>query len=265
MENTQSQLGSGSIARLYAKLALPAVVAQLINLLYNIVDRIYIGHIPDVGAAALTGLGLFMPILMLLNAFAMLAAAGGAPLAAIAMGSRDNERAEKIMANCFTLLLMFAVALTLVFYLAAPALLRFFGASDVTLPFALDYARIYILGAFFVLMVLGMNPFITTQGFAKISMLTTIIGAVLNIILDPIFIFGLNMGVKGAAVATVLSQAVSALWILRFLTGDKSTLRLKRENMGLEKNMLGKYFGFLIWASLVAQMVKNLPQCRIGH
>jgi len=179
MENTQSQLGSGSIAKLYLKLALPAVVAQLINLLYNIVDRIYIGHIPEVGASALTGLGLFMPILMLMNAFAMLAAAGGAPMAAIAMGSRDNERAEKIMANCFTLLLIFAVALTAVFYLAAPALLRFFGASDVTLPYALDYARIYILGAFFVLMVLGMNPFITTQGFAKISMLTTIIGAVL--------------------------------------------------------------------------------------
>ncbi len=239
MENKQAQLGNGSIAKLYLKLALPAVVAQLINLLYNIVDRIYIGHIPDVGASALTGLGLFMPILMLMNAFAMLAAAGGAPMAAIAMGSRDNERAEKIMANCFTLLLIFAVALTGIFCFAAPALLRFFGASDVTLPYALDYARIYILGAFFVLMVLGMNPFITTQGFAKISMLTTVIGAVLNIILDPIFIFALDMGVKGAALATVLSQAVGAVWILRFLTGEKTLLRLKKQNMGLDKRIIG--------------------------
>ena len=238
-----AQLGEGSIAKLYARLALPAVVAQVINLLYNIVDRIYIGHIPDVGAAALTGIGLFMPMLMLINAFAMLAAAGGAPLAAIAMGSGDKQRAERIMANCFTLLLIFAVLLTAIFYAAAPALLRFFCASAVTLPYALSYARIYILGSFFVLMVLGMNPFITTQGFAKISMLTTVIGAVLNIILDPIFIFAFGMGVKGAAIATVLSQAVGAVWILRFLTGEKTTLRLKKENMGLDGKIIGPCLG----------------------
>ena len=233
-----NQLGEGSIVRLYARLALPAVVAQIVNLLYNIVDRIYIGHIPDVGASALTGVGLFMPILMLINAFAMLAAAGGAPLAAIAMGSRDNERAEKILGGCFSLLLMFSVLLTVVFYILAPILLRFFGASDVTLPYALDYARIYILGSFFVLMVLGMNPFITTQGFAKISMLTTIIGAGLNIVLDPIFIFAFGMGVKGAAIATVLSQAVGAAWILRFLTGEKTLLRIRRENLGLDMKII---------------------------
>ncbi|MBQ2750212.1 MAG: MATE family efflux transporter [Clostridia bacterium] len=234
MENKQSQImGSGSIPKLYLGLALPAVVAQIINLLYNVVDRIYIGHIPGIGAAALTGVGLFVPILMLINAFAMLAGAGGAPLAAIAMGKGDRDRAEKIVANCFSLLLIFALGLTVVFYIFCPALLRFFGGSDVTLPYAVDYARIYILGSVFVLAVLGMNPFITTQGFAKISMLTTVIGAVINIVLDPIFIFTLDMGVKGAALATVLSQAVGALWILRFLTGKKTVLRLKRENMRL--------------------------------
>ena len=228
-----TNMETGSIPRLLAQLAIPAVVAQVINLLYNIVDRIYIGHIPGIGAAALTGVGLFTPILMLLNAFAMLVGSGGAPRAAIAMGKKDNDLAEKILGNCFTLLIGLAVVLTIVFYVSAPTLLRLFGASDVTLTYATDYARIYILGSFFVLIVLGMNTFITTQGFAKISMMTTIIGAVINIILDPIFIFALGMGVKGAALATVLSQTVGAVWILRFLTGKKTILRLKKENMRL--------------------------------
>lgn len=234
-QNVQSRnLGAGSIPKLFAQLAIPAVVAQIINLLYNIVDRIYIGHIPEVGASALTGVGLFLPILMLVNAFATLAGAGGAPLAAIAMGRKDNEHAERIVANCFSLLLIFAVVLTTVFYITAPALLRFFGASDATLPYAVSYARIYILGTIFVLLVLGMNPFITTQGFAKISMMTTVIGAIINIILDPVFIFVFDMGVRGAALATVLSQAVGAFWILRFLTGKKTVLRLKKINMKLD-------------------------------
>jgi len=232
-------MGSGSIPKLLAQLAIPAVVAQVINMLYNIVDRIYIGHIPEVGASALTGVGLFVPILMLVNAFAMLAGSGGAPRAAIAMGQKDHGTAEKIMANCFSLLLIFAAVLTAVFYVTAPTLLRMFGASDVTLPYAVDYARIYIVGSIFVLIVMGMNPFITTQGFAKISMLTTVIGAVINIILDPIFIFVLDMGVKGAALATVLSQAVGALWILRFLTGEKTILHLKKENMKLDPKIFG--------------------------
>lgn len=233
-ENTQNQdMGSGSIPRLLAQLAIPAVVAQVINLLYNIVDRIYIGHIPEVGASALTGVGLFMPILMLINAFAMLAGSGGAPRASISMGRKDHDSAEKILANCFSLLLIFAAILTIVFYTAAPTLLRLFGASDVTLPYAVSYARIYILGSIFVLIVMGMNPFITTQGFAKISMMTTIIGAIINIVLDPVFIFVFRMGVRGAALATVLSQAVGAIWILRFLTGKKTILRLRKENMKL--------------------------------
>ena len=237
MSNTQNEraklMGTGSIPKLFAQLAIPAVVAQIINLLYNIVDRIYIGHIPEVGASALTGVGLFMPILMLINAFAMLAGAGGAPLASIAMGQKDIDKAEKIVANCFSLLLIFAAALTVIFYISAPTLLSLFGASDVTLPYAVKYARIYILGSVFVLIVMGMNPFITTQGFAKISMFTTMIGAVINIVLDPIFIFVFDMGVSGAALATVLSQAVGALWILRFLTGKQTILHLKKENMKL--------------------------------
>ena len=225
-----THMETGSIPKLLAQLAIPAVVAQVINLLYNIVDRIYIGHIPGIGAAALTGVGLFTPILMLLNAFAMLVGSGGAPRAAIAMGKKDNDLAEKLLGNCFTLLVGLAVVLTIVFYVSAPTLLRLFGASDATLTYATDYARIYILGSFFVLIVLGMNTFITTQGFAKISMMTTIIGAVINIILDPIFIFALG---------TVLSQTVGAVWILRFLTGKKTILRLKRSNMHLDPKVFG--------------------------
>ena len=232
--NTQA-METERVPKLLAQLAIPAVVAQVINLLYNIVDRIYIGHIPDIGASALTGVGLFTPILMLLNAFAMLAGSGGAPRAAIAMGQQDQKGAEKTMGNCFALLLMLAVVLTTTGYIFAPQFLRMFGASDVTLPYAVAYARIYILGSVFVLLVMGMNPFITTQGFAKISMMTTVIGAVINIILDPIFIFALGMGVRGAALATVLSQAVGAVWILRFLSGKKTILHLRKENVRLEK------------------------------
>lgn len=235
--NTQA-MGTERVSKLLAQLAIPAVVAQVINLLYNIVDRIYIGHIPDIGASALTGVGLFTPILMLLNAFAMLAGSGGAPRAAIAMGQQDQKGAEKIMGNCFALLLLLAVVLTTMGYIFAPQLLRMFGASDVTIPYAVAYARIYILGSVFVLLVMGMNPFITTQGFAKISMMTTVIGAVINIILDPIFIFALKMGVQGAALATVLSQAVGAVWILRFLSGKKTILHLRKENFQLEKDVI---------------------------
>lgn len=237
MDNSQA-MATEKIPKLLARLAVPAVVAQVINLLYNIVDRIYIGHIPEIGTAALTGVGLFMPILMLINAFAMLAGSGGAPRAAIAMGRKDRDTAEKIMGNCFSLLILMAAALTVLLYAFAPQLLRLFGASDVTLPYAVSYARIYILGSVFVLIVMGMNPFITTQGFARISMLTTVIGACINIVLDPVFIFVFDMGVEGAALATVLSQAVGALWILRFLSGKKTILRLKKENMRLKKGVI---------------------------
>ena len=232
-QGVKQDMGSGSIPKLMMNLAIPAVVAQLINMLYNIVDRIYIGHIPEAGASALTGVGLFLPILMMINAFAMLAGSGGAPRAAIAMGKNDREGAQKILGNCFSVLMIFAVILTIGFYIFAPQLLRLFGASDVTLPYALSYARIYILGTVFVMIVMGMNPFITTQGFAKFSMITTVMGAVCNIVLDPVLIFVLKMGVQGAAVATVISQAVSAVWVLFFLRGPKTMLRLTAPNMKL--------------------------------
>lgn len=235
---TSQDLGNKSISKLFIQLAIPTVIAQIVNLLYNIVDRIYIGHIPEVGSLALTGVGLFVPILMLMNAFAMLAAAGGAPLASIAMGKQEHDKAEKIVGNCFSLLVLFSIVLTIVFYVFAPNLLCFFGASDATLPYALEYARIYIIGGIFVLLVLGMNPFITTQGFAKVSMATTLIGAIINIVLDPIFIFVLDMGVSGAAIATVISQAVGACWILFFLTGKKTLLKLQVKNMRLEKEII---------------------------
>ena len=238
MAQTRQNMGSGNVKKLLLQLMIPAVVAQVVNLLYNIVDRIYIGHIAGIGAAALTGVGLFAPILMLLNAFAMLIGAGGAPRTAIALGQGNKEEAEKIIGNSFTMLLFFAVVLTIGFYAGAPILLRLFGASEATLPYALAYSRIYILGSVCVLLVMGMNPFITTQGFAKISMLTTVIGAVINIILDPILIFVLDMGVRGAAIATVLSQAVGAFWILRFLTGSKTILRLRKEHLRPEGRVI---------------------------
>lgn len=238
MAQARQDMGSGSVRKLMLQLMIPAVVAQVVNLLYNIVDRIYIGHIEGIGAAALTGVGLFTPILMLLNAFAMLVGAGGAPRTAIALGQGDRQQAEKIISNSFTVLMLFAVVLTIGFYAGAPALLRLFGASDATLPYALSYSRLYILGSVFVLLVLGMNPFITTQGFAKTSMLTTVIGAVINIILDPILIFGFGLGVQGAAIATVLSQAVGAAWILQFLTGKKTILHLRRAFLRPEKPVI---------------------------
>ena len=236
--NVQRDMGSGSVKKLMVQMAVPALVGQVVNLLYNIVDRIYIGHIPEIGASALTGVGLFTPILMLITAFAMLCGAGGAPRAAIAMGQGDKEKAEKILGNCYAMLMMLAAVLTVVFWFACPTLLRLFGASDATLPYSVTYGRIYVLGSVFVLTVMGMNTFITTQGFAKISMLTTVIGAAINIILDPILIFVLDMGVAGAAVATVLSQAVSALWILRFLTGNKTILKLQKQNLKLQKHII---------------------------
>lgn len=175
---------------------------------------------------------------MLINAFAMLAGAGGAPRAAISMEKKDNRTAERILGNCFSLLIIMAVVLTFIFFIFAPQMLTLFGASDKTLPYAVAYSRIYILGSIFVLIVMGMNLFITTQGFAKISMLTTVIGAIINIILDPIFIFVLDLGVRGAALATVLSQAVGAVWIFRFLTGKKTILHLRKENFRLRREII---------------------------
>ncbi len=238
-ENNQSaNLGEGNVGKLLLRLAIPSVVAQLINMLYNIVDRIYIGHMPEDGSLALTGVGLCFAVIILISAFASLVGAGGAPRAAIYMGKQDNKTAEKILGNCFTALILIAVVLTVVFQVIAEPMLRLFGASDSTLPYALSYMRIYVMGTLFVMTVLGMNVFITAQGFANFSMLTTVIGAVCNIILDPILIFGLNMGVRGAATATVLSQGVSAVWVLRFLLGKKTVLKLKKEHLPIRGDVL---------------------------
>ncbi len=260
MAQTQD-MGSGSIKKLMLKMAIPALVAQIVNLLYNVVDRIYIGHLEGIGGTALTGVGLFTPILMLITAFAMLAGSGGAPRAAIAMGKGNREEAEKIMGNCFSVLLILTVILTGALYAAAPRLLTLFGASDATLPYAVEYGRIYILGSVFVLIVMGMNTFITTQGFSQFSMLTTVIGAVINIVLDPILMFGLNLGVKGAAIATVISQAVSALWILRFLTGKKTLLKLRPANLKLVPSVIFPCLGLGISSFVMISTESILSIC----
>ncbi len=234
----ETDLGTGSVGKLLWKLALPAIVAQMVNLLYNMVDRIYIGHIPETGDIALTGLGLCFPIIMLVTAFSNLVGAGGAPRVAIAMGKGQHEYAEKILGNCTAALFLIAMLLTVSLEAAGVPVLRLFGASDATLPYALDYLRIYVAGTVCVMFALGLNPFITTQGFAKTAMKTVLIGAVCNIILDPIFIFVLNMGVKGAAIATVLSQGISAIWVLRFLTGKESKLRIRKENLKIQPQVI---------------------------
>lgn len=226
-----NDLGRDRIGRLLFRLALPSILAQLINALYNIVDRMYIGRIPDIGATALTGVGVTFPIVMIISAFSALIGMGGAPRAAIKMGEGKNEEAARILGNCFAALLGISVLLTVVFILFRDPLLLCFGASQETLPYASSYLLIYVSGTVFVQLALGLNPFINAQGFAKTGMLTVLIGAVLNIVLDPIFIFGLGMGVQGAAIATILSQAVSALWVLLFLCGRRTRLRIRFQNM----------------------------------
>ena len=234
MNKNQSQaLAVEPVGRLLLKLATPAIAAQIVNLLYNMVDRIYIGHIEGVGKLALTGVGVCFPLIMIISAFAALVGMGAAPRASIFMGRGDKDSAEKILGNSFTLLVMISVVLTTVFLLFAEPVLLAFGASANTIKYALDYFNIYSIGTVFVQLTLGMNAFISAQGFAKISMLTVIIGAVLNIVLDPVFIFAFDMGVKGAALATIISQAVSMLWILKFLTGTKTELKIRRKNLVL--------------------------------
>ena len=240
MEQHNSPLGTTPVPKLILKMAPPTITAQLVNLLYNIVDRIYIGHIEEIGATALTGVGLCAPILMLVTAFSMLASAGGAPRSAIAMGQGNKEEADRILGNCFTMLLIFAALLTAVLITFAKPLLLLFGASENTLPYALNYMTIYCCGSVFVLITLGLNPFLNAQGFSSFSMTTTLLGAVTNIVLDPIFIFTFDLGVAGAAIATVISQSVSAAFVLWFLTkGKKSILKLRLNAMKLNGKVIG--------------------------
>ncbi len=227
-------LATEPIGKLMFKLALPTVLAQIINMLYNLVDRIYIGHIPGTGAMALTGLGVCFPIIMIVSAFAYLISSGGAPRASIAMGKGDYGKAEKILGNCFIAQIIISIVLTMVLLLFGDSLLMVFGASENTIGYASDYLRIYAFGTIFVQLTLGMNSFITAQGFTKIAMLSVIVGAVSNIVLDPIFIFSFDMGIKGAAFATIISQAISMVWVLAFLFGKKTLLKLKKENFKLE-------------------------------
>ena len=232
MNQKSVDLGSGKVSKLLFSLALPTITSQIVNMLYNLVDRIYIGHmkpVDTVGALALTGVGVCLPIIMIISAFAALVGMGGAPRASIQEGRGDLESAQKIMGSCFTLLIVTAALLTVVFRSFAEPLLLTFGASENTIGYALDYMNIYSLGTLFVQVTLGMNAYITAQGFTTVSMRTVLIGAGLNTVLDPIFIFGLGLGVRGAALATILSQAVSAAWVLRFLTGPRTKWRLRRE------------------------------------
>lgn len=232
MDNTK-QLGTAPVGKLLFQLSVPAIAAQVVNILYNIVDRIYIGHIPDIGATALTGVGVTFPVLMIISAFAALVGMGGAPLASIKMGENDMDGAERILGNSTVLLFLVSVVLTAVFLIFDKPILYTFGASDVTIGYAMDYMTIYVCGTVFVQIALGLNAFITAQGAAKTSMMTVLIGAVINIVLDPVFIFGLNMGVRGAALATVIAQGVSALWVLLYLLGKRTRLRISPRHMGL--------------------------------
>lgn len=253
------ELAEAPITGLLLKLAIPTVIAQLVNLLYNMVDRIYVGRIPEVGTEALAGLGVTFPIVMLVSAASALSGMGGASRAAIAMGKGEHEKAEKYLGNATLVLILLAVVMTVVFQFTKDPILLAFGASEVTLPYASSYLGIYLFGTIFVQISLGLNRFITNQGFARTSMATVCIGAVLNIILDPVFIFGFRMGVQGAALATVISQAVSAIWVLRFLTGKKSILKIKPAYMKPEGRIIGSMLALGV-SPFIMQSTESLIQ-----
>ncbi|WP_352398561.1 MATE family efflux transporter [[Clostridium] aminophilum] len=254
-ENKQNDFSKGSMAKSILSLAIPMTLAQLVNILYNVVDRVYIGLLPEDATLSLTGLGLCLPIISLVGAFANLFGMGGSPLSAIERGRGNNEKAEKIMGNSFGMLLGTGLLLTVILFLAHRPMLYLLGASDQTFPFAQKYLLIYMLGNVFVMTGLGMNMFINAQGFGTIGMMTVLFGAITNIILDPIFIFGMKMGVQGAALATILSQLVSTVWILKFLTGEKAILKLRKKYVfsiepGIAKNIVSLGFsGFVMLAT----------------
>ena len=241
--NTQNDFSKGSIVKNIMNLAIPMTLAQLINVLYNIVDRIYIGRIPDHATLSLTGIGLSLPIITLVIAFANLFGMGGAPLCSIERGRGDIKEAEAIMGNSFSMMVISGVLLTVLCLIFRKPMLYLFGASDATYPYANAYITIYLLGSLFVMVGLGMNSFINSQGFGRIGMMTVLLGATANILLDPIFIFMLHMGIRGAALATILSQLLSAIWILRFLTSDKTILKLRRSSMRLSAQRVRKIVG----------------------
>ncbi|SFR56180.1 MATE family efflux transporter [Anaeromicropila populeti] len=275
MNRQRTDLGSGSVRKLLLKLALPSIVAQLVNLLYNVVDRVFIGKLPG-GDIAIAGIGISMPIIMLISAFSLLIGNGGAPLVAIKMGEKNQKTAEKIVGNSLFMLILQGVVLTIIFMVLKRPLLWLFGASNATIQYAVDYLSVYLLGTLFVQLSLGMNPFITTQGFAKIGMISISIGAGINLILDPILIFGFGMGVKGAALASIIAQFCSAVWVLKFLLGKKSILRIKRKNMILSRKIILPVMGLglapfimhgsesLILISLNSQLLKHGGDIAVG-
>ena len=247
MEQTDSKqkndFSQGSVSGNILRLALPMTFAQLINVLYSVIDRMYIGHIPDAAANALTGIGLTFPIISIVTAFANLFGTGGAPLFSIERGRKDEERAEKIMGNTFAMLLYTGLFLTILILCLKKPLLYLFGASDVTFPYADSYLSIYLCGSVFVMTGLGMNPFINAQGFGRMGMMTILLGAVTNIVLDPLFIFVFHMGVSGAALATVIAQFVSAAWAVSFLTGKRALIKLKIRNMKIQLSIVKRITG----------------------
>ena len=238
MEDKKAFLGTAPVGKLLLRLALPTVVAQLINMLYNVVDRIYIGHMPDDGDLALTGVGVCMPIIMIVSAFAALISSGGAPRASICLGKGEQDTAERILGGCLTLQLVISAVLTAALLLFNRPLLLAFGASENTVVYAVSYMSVYALGTVFVQLTLGMNAFVTAQGFTRVSMLSVVIGAGSNILLDPLFIYGLDMGVRGAALATIISQALSCVWVILFLMSRRSILRIRKEYLGLSPRII---------------------------
>lgn len=239
MQSLQAQdLGKTSLKKLFITMAVPSVLAQLINVLYNIVDRIYIGHIKDIGALALTGVGVTFPIIMTISAFSAFAGQGGAPLASILLGAKEKNKAEKVLGNSTTLLIIFAIVLTFVFQIYKIPILYAFGASSNVIKFAKDYIELYLYGNIFVMLSLGLNTFISGQGNPKVAMLSVLIGAITNIVLDPIFIFVFNLGVKGAALATIISQAFSAIWVVNFLISKQSIINIKIKNLKINLKIM---------------------------
>ena len=263
MQTHQTDFSTGNVYRNIMEVAVPMIIAQVLNLLYNIVDRIYIGRIPEIGATALTGVGLCFPIITLITAFTYLFGNGGAPLCSMERGRGNQEEAEMLMGNTFVMLIGTGVILSAIGLIFYRPILYAFGASDLTFSYAADYIRIYLLGTLFVMITLGMNPFINSQGFGNTGMLTILIGAVLNILLDPLFIFGMHMGVRGAALATIISQLCSAIWVLRFLTGKKAILNLKKSAMKISWKRVGSIVSlgmsgfFMAFTNSLVQVVCN--------
>ncbi len=256
MSDTRTNLEKGKISSLLFKLSLPAIIAQIVNVLYNMVDRIFIGRLPS-GDIAMAGVGIAFPIILIVSAFSALIGSGGAPLCSIKMGEKDNDGAEKIMSNSFSMLIIIGIILTVIFLIFKEPILWAFGASEATIGYAEDYLTIYLIGTVFVQIALGMNPFINTQGFAKMGMYTVMIGAAINIVLDPIFIFVFSMGVKGAALATIIAQMVSALWVLWFLFGKKSILKLKKNYLIPKFNIVISILGLGV-SPFIMQLTESL-------